>query len=335
MSKRRGFTLIELLIVVSIIALLVSMLLPALARARDLAKKGVCQSRLKMYSNLVAMYVSDYASYPHYGPLGLAITTGNRNTVTGFPKIYGLFMINGIQGTDKTSWGVPSYQWEADQVWEGALCPAMDAVRIWQLAEAAARAGRELYDGKPSLHKGAIGYQWNVTLRAATRLGRWPSLLEPWPAAGVHDYTFRIDWIINLPTGPYGTQAINPEEIYLPQSIAEAWDSCDPETVPRANIAGAWDMECVVPGWHVGPMSRGTNGWALLNGARHPAGPNILYADGHVAADATRPLRVTDLGACPSGSWDGLQAVSWSDYVEDFGTMWHICPRREVLGGTP
>ena len=58
-SLRRGFTLIELLVVIAIIALLVSILLPSLNRAKELARAAVCLSQLRSLGTGIFLYVED------------------------------------------------------------------------------------------------------------------------------------------------------------------------------------------------------------------------------------------------------------------------------------
>jgi prepilin-type N-terminal cleavage/methylation domain-containing protein len=65
-SRHRGFSLIEVLVVISIVALLMALAMPALDRARSLARQTVCQNRLRQWGLAFAAYATENSgTYPH------------------------------------------------------------------------------------------------------------------------------------------------------------------------------------------------------------------------------------------------------------------------------
>jgi prepilin-type N-terminal cleavage/methylation domain-containing protein/prepilin-type processing-associated H-X9-DG protein len=89
MYQRRAFTLVELLVVIGIIALLISILMPALTKARKAAMDAMCLSNLRQFGNGVAMYAQDYGGYIPWSTFD-GYDSGTPTNLPAYPNRYAL-----------------------------------------------------------------------------------------------------------------------------------------------------------------------------------------------------------------------------------------------------
>lgn len=292
-QRQRGFTLIELLVVIAIIAVLISILLPSLQSARELAKRVICGTNLKSIGTASASYSIEQSEWIVGAPNGSGVPAGgpgNFFTYRDAPTtVYDWVtpLRENYMGDSAVEYDNTMQRMAASR--EGIfLCPSVNDVMVpWPstppaVAEFAVQTGNSYLTINKMLHVGddyangstgmvqgqfrnSTGIQYNFNWRV---YGNW----ETKPP---EDYVPRVDRI-----GPPARKFFLLEGARYVRPDNELWDF-DP--VRTGTLSGSY---CGSGPTYVDSIEWGPNNPGRKKSYRHRGatqfGATALFFDGHV-----------------------------------------------------
>jgi prepilin-type N-terminal cleavage/methylation domain-containing protein/prepilin-type processing-associated H-X9-DG protein len=282
MRRTKAFTLIELMVVVSIIALLAMMLVPALQRALEMTRRANCVANLKGAGTALALYAQNYDNtYPMIFGAGWDTVVDGTNNLASY--------------SGNTSTGVVATDWAVTRSVTSLMFMLVrngESPKLFVCpSDGGAKADTHTTDPL-STPAGALNYDFTL---AATNSARCTSYSYQTPinrAGGTNDRN-------GVPTSPDANLVVMADRNPDSSKGAAGCKSSSAAYAGDANSAGTWSA---------------TNNTAAnlphYNSQNHTNGEmmNALYVDGHAAA-------VRNPNAGPTITSDGNPDCIFSAYT--------------------